>query len=176
MGAYYVYLVSSLPALNFSSPPPFREKDFFLKCQGLIPEKDIEILRGACDTFYNLESQPKIEGLNRWTKFELSLRNELVRARASRKKIDPLLFVRQPDESEAYASHVAMAAYRCTSLLEGEKILDQARWDFLDFLSFGHYFDFDFLLSYVLKLKILERWDKIERADKESLFSQTIAY
>ena len=67
-----------------------------------------------------------------------------------------------------------MAAYKSTSILEAEKILDQARWEFLESLSFGHYFDFDLLLGYLLKLKILERWDKVQRADKERLFNQVV--
>jgi len=65
-----------------------------------------------------------------------------------------------------------MVAYKTPSILEAEKTLDQARWEFLDSLSIGHYFDFNYLLSYLLKLKILERWDRIQRADKERLFNQ----
>jgi hypothetical protein len=67
-----------------------------------------------------------------------------------------------------------MAAYRSASILEAEKILDQARWNFLDALSFGHYFDFDYLLVYGLKLKILERWEKIQKADKEILLQAAV--
>ena len=68
-----------------------------------------------------------------------------------------------------------MTAYRNTSILEAEKILDQARWNFLEALSFGHYFDFDYLLVYGLKLAILARWDKIQKADKEQLLNAAVA-
>jgi hypothetical protein len=174
MEAYYTYLISSLPMLNFSSRPPFSLDGFFVKCKGLIPEAEINSLRNACynsDCFLNAATT---DSLKKWVRFELTLRNELARARASRKKIDPLRFVRFPDDPEAHISHVAMAAYRSTSILEAEKILDQERWNFLESLSFGHYFDFDFLLVYVLKLKILERWDKIQKADKGHLFNQAV--
>lgn len=112
--------------------------------------------------------------LKKWVNFEVALRNELVRARAARRKIDPLKFIRLPDHPEAHISHVALAAYRSTSILEAEKILDQERWNFLEYLSFGHYFDFDYLLIYALKLKILERWDKIQKADKQLLFNREV--
>ena len=160
--------------LSFASRPPFRPDDFLAKCIDLIPETEIELLRNTC---YKEESHLDVAAtgiLGKWANFEITLRNELVRLRARRKKVDALKFIHLPDDPEAYISHVAMAAYRSVSILEGEKILDQARWDFLESLSLGHYFDFDFLLVYLLKLKILERWDRVQKADKEYLFNQVV--
>ena len=174
MPAYYTYLVSSLPMLNFSQHLPFRLEDFFVKCKNLIPEKEFEILRSACSQESYLLDTANLDTLKKWTVFETSLRNELVRARAGRKKTDPLKFIRLPDAPEAQVSHVATVAYRNSSILEAEKILDQERWNFLEFLSFGHYFDFDCLLIYALKLKILERWEEIHKADKELLFNSAV--
>ncbi|MDD5115578.1 MAG: DUF2764 family protein [Candidatus Omnitrophica bacterium] len=174
MGAYYTYLISSLPALNFNSPAPFGPEDFIAKCRGLVPEEKLEVLRDICrqETFSLSQGSPQV--LGRWYGFETILRNELVRARSGRKKTDPSKFIRPPDDFDAQISHVSMAAYRSSSILEAERILDQARWDFMDSLSLGHYFDFDFIVIYILKLKILERWDKIRGADKEALFERTV--
>ncbi len=176
MPAYYTYLVSSLPALSFSAKMPFSSEEFFTKCKGLIPEAEIQLLRNICcfcQDAYCLPENPQ-GTLKKWTNFEVALRNELVRARAARKKIDPLKFIRLPENPQAQISHVALAAYRSTSILEAEKILDQERWNFLEHLGFSHYFDFDYLLIYALKLKILERWEKIQKADKETLFNQVV--
>ncbi len=172
MGAYYTYLISSLPMLSFPSRLPFNLEDFLAKCKGLIPETEIQLLRNVC--YREIDSlNPAATGiLAKWANFEIALRNELARLRARRKKVDALKFIRLPEDPEAYISHLAMLAYKSSSILEAEKILDQARWDFLDSLSLGHYFDFDFLLAYLLKLKILERWDSVQRADKEILFNQ----
>jgi hypothetical protein len=175
MPAYYTYLISSLPMLNFSAKMPFNLEDFFTKCKYLIPEKEFEILRNVCrQGGYSSEIQNK-GSLKQWEDFEITLRNELVRARAGRKKIDPAKFLRLPDSPQAEISHLALSAYRSTSILEAEKILDQARWNFLEALNFGHYFDFDYLLIYGLKLKLLERWDKIQNADKERLLNAAVA-
>jgi len=174
MPAYYIYLISSLPMLNFSARAPISLEEFLIKCKNLIPEKEFEILRGVCrQDSYFLAVQGR-NSLKQWAGFEIALRNELARARAVRKKIDPLKFLRFPDSPQAEISHLAMAAYRSISILEGEKILDQARWNFLEALSFGHYFDFDCLLIYGLKLKILQRWDKIQNADKEQLLNAAV--
>ncbi|MDP2927945.1 MAG: DUF2764 family protein [Candidatus Omnitrophota bacterium] len=174
MPAYYTYLISSLPLLNFSAKLPFSLEDFFTKCKNLIPEKEFEILRRVCEQDICSLATQSIDSLKQWANFEIALRNELVRARAGRKKIDPLKFLRLPDSPQAEINHLAMAAYRSISILEGEKILDQARWNFLEALSLGHYFDFDHLLVYGLKLKILERWDEIQKADKEHLLNAVV--
>ncbi len=171
MASYYTYLISSLPMLNFSAKMPFSLEVFFSKCKDLIAEADIEILRNACDKDIDFLNATAAGCLKKWVNFEVTLRNELARIRARGKKIDPAKFIRLPDRQELHISHMALAAHRHSSyVLEAERILDQERWNFLEQLSFGHYFDFDFLLTYALKLKILERWDKAENADKKRLF------
>jgi hypothetical protein len=175
MPAYYTYLISSLPRLNFSAKAPFSLGDFFTKCKNLIPEKEFGILRSLDrQDFYVLDAR-SAASLEQWANFEIARRIGLVRARAARKKIDPVKFLRLPDSPQAQISRVAMVAYRSTSILEAEKVLDQARWDFLEELNLGHYFDFDCLLIYGLKLMILERWDKIQKSDKEYLLNAAIA-
>ena len=162
--------------LNFSAKLPFSLEDFFTKCENLIPEKEFKILRSVCGQDSYSSDTHGMDSLKQWVNFEIALRNELVRARAGRKKIDPLKFLRLPDCSRSeQISLVAMIAYRSTSVLEAEKILDQARWNFLEDLSFGHYFDFDYLLVYGLKLKILERWEDIQKADKEYLLNAAVS-
>lgn len=160
--------------LSFDCELPFSLEDFFAKCEGLIPETEIEFLRNTCyKEGYSLN--PAATGtLGKWAKFEIALRNELARVRARHKKVDVLKFIRLPDDPEADISRAARVAYISSSILEAEKVLDQARWDALESLSFGHYFDFDFLLIYLLKLKILERWNKVQAADKEQLFNQAV--
>ena len=174
MPAYYTYLISSLPSLSFSGKLPFSSEDFIIRCKNLIPEKEFEILRSVCQQEIDFLDRPLSNSLEQWVSFELALRNELVRARAGRKKVDPLKFLRLPDSPQAEISHLALTAYRSTAILEAEKILDQGRWNFLETLSLGHYFDFDFLLIYGLKLKILERWEQILKANKEHLLEAVI--
>lgn len=174
MSAYYIYLISSLPTLGLANKIPFTLEEFFIKCKGLISEKELQLLHDFC--YQDSYSLDKVSGtiLEKWTYFEIALRNELVRVRSARKKVDPLKFIRFPDSPDTQISRVALAAYRSSSILEAEKILDQQRWDFLEQLNFGHYFDFDCLIIYALKLKILERWERIQNADKQVLFNQTI--
>lgn len=102
-------------------------------------------------------------GLTRqYYQWEISLRNDLARMRA----------IEQGRDSEDYqrsgaavvgTEAVAGAAMAYSSPLEAERYLDQKRWDTIEHLSVGHFFDMDFLRAYRLKLLIQER---------ESLFDE----
>jgi hypothetical protein len=161
MPAYYTYLISSLPALVFGPEPPFSFAEFLDLCRPLIPEADFNILQGSSG--YN---QPT---LRKWLEFDTALRNELVKIRAARKKIDPERYLRRDGFVDPYITHSAISAYRNPSPLEGQRLLDYARWRLLDELCAGHYFDLDFLIIYAHKLLILERWKRINSADSASL-------
>ena len=160
--AYYTYLISSLPMLHFGMKPPFSFEKFIERCQGLIPEAEIKALKSGA-------------GLEQWQAFDKELRNELVRVRAARKHKAPEKYLRKDGYVSPYIVHIAMSAIRNTSILEAEKILDEERWQALDGLSFGHYFDLDFLLIYAQKLLILERWARIRLADKPDLLKQALS-
>jgi hypothetical protein len=170
--SYYVYLISSLPMLHFGAKPPFSSERFLKMCEELIPETDLKVLEPLTLDPLPIGEREGVRGkctiftLARWFDFDTALRNELVKIRASRKHIDPAKYLRKDSLSEPSVAHAAMNAYRNTSILEAEKMLDQERWRFLDEISFGHYFDIDFLVIYALKLRILERWEKIDTFDK----------
>ena len=151
--------------LHFAVKPHISFQKFINACEGIIPEGDIAILKriSLMAESPHKEEQPT---LKRWYQFETALRNELVKIRASRKHIEPGLFLRGDGYSEPSIAHIAMNAYRNPSILGSEEMLDRKRWRVLDELSIGHYFDVDFLIIYALKLLILERWEKIRTVDK----------
>ncbi|MFH1413583.1 MAG: DUF2764 family protein [Candidatus Omnitrophota bacterium] len=172
MPTFYTYLISSLPMLHFGAKPPFAFDKFLEICQDKIPQEEIDIIKQAC---FGLDYQAPRPTLGEWYVFDTALRNELVKIRAAHKHIDPLKYIRTDEYSSPSIAHIASSAYRTLSVLESERILDQARWQRLDELSLGHYFDLDFLIIYALKLQILERWERINRADKSQLISGVLS-
>ena len=56
--------------------------------------------------------------------------------------------------------------------LTGEKIIDRARWQYLEDLMQGYYFEFEVLLVYALKLKLLERYQAIGSERGRELFKE----
>jgi len=170
MAEFYTYLISSLPMLHLGAKPPFSFEAFLDKCTDFIPARELEILRA-------LKTQAKEPGplvIQRYLGFETMLRNELVKIRASRKKIDAHKFLRPDSYVDPSVYHIALAAAKNHSPLEGERLLDEARWKFLDEQTFGHYFDLDILIIYAYKLLLLERWEKINTADREQLLEEVV--
>ncbi|MDP2937988.1 MAG: DUF2764 family protein [Candidatus Omnitrophota bacterium] len=167
----YYYLIASLPMLHFAAKPPFSFEKFLQKCRESIPEKDAEVLENLTLEGSIAKERPIIRD---WLSFNVTLRNELVKLRATRKKIDPTKYLRPDGYTGLSFYHIALAAQRNPSPLEGEKILDMERWNFLESLSFGHHFDLDFLIIYAYKLSILERWERINSAEESALLEEAL--
>ncbi len=171
MAGFYVYLISSLPMLHFGARPPFSLERFLEICQDKISEEDIHLIKLTQEAFLYTGNQPT---LKQWCAFDNALRNELVKIRAGSKHLDPLKYIRGQDYIEPYISRAAMNARRSPSILEAERLLDQERWHRLDELALGHYFDLDFIICYALKLLMLERWERINTADKPKLLNEVL--
>lgn len=59
-------------------------------------------------------------------------------------------------------------------LIEREKGIDILRWDYLDQQVFFHYFSIERILSFMIKLGILERWLRLDRELGMKLFNKII--
>ncbi len=162
MPNFYVYFISTLPSLNFLQKPPFDFARFSELCQRFLAPAELELVANG--------------GLPEWQNFDLGLRNELVKIRAGRKHLDPAKYLRQQETADLGLAHLAVGATRNPSPLEVEKQLDLARWNFLDELSGRHYFDLEAVIIYGAKLRILERWEKIENADQDKLMEAVLTY
>lgn len=173
MFSYYIYFISTLPALEFGVKPPFSFDKFLETAQQFIPEKDIVIIRISAESpgYVYEGTQPT---LKKWFTFDTALRNELVKIRASRRHIDPGKYLREDGYLGPSITHIVLNAYRTLSILEAERFLDQERWRFLDELSLGHYFDMDILIVYALKLLILERWEQVNSGDRVKVLEETV--
>ncbi|TAN61855.1 DUF2764 family protein [bacterium] len=174
MAGYYPYLISTLPMLHFGMKPSFSGERFLELCRQFIPSADIEALKKAAISgeYIDAKIHPT---LKKWQEFDTGLRNELVKIRCLHKHVASEKYLRAEGYVPAYITHLASTVHRTPDILEAEKLLGQGRWYFLDALSFGHYFDLDFLLIYALKLFILERWDRAITADKEAVLEEALA-
>lgn len=165
MPQYYIYLISSLTILQFDAKPPFSFAQFLEICADKIPQDDFDILKTASTSGKYPVRDTRVPSLNKWRQFDTALRNELAKIRSLRRHIDPAKYLRSDGEPDLFITHIVAGAYKNPSILEAEQMLDQARWQTLDELSLGHYFDLDFLIIYAHKLLILERWQRIHTAN-----------
>lgn len=173
MPNYYIYLISTLPTLHFGTKMPFPFEKFIAYSQRFIPESDIEILKkiSIAGEYATKTLHPTLQ---KWQDFDTALRNELVKVRAGKLHLETSKFLRGDGFADTHISHIALNASRNPSILEAEKILDEARWRALEELSFSHYFDLDFLILYGLKLMLLERWERVNTQDKAQVLEDAL--
>lgn len=76
------------------------------------------------------------------------------------------------DENEWVAQVVALMA--SPNLVEREKGLDSVMWNYLDEALTFKYFSVEILIAYVLKLKSLERWSKMDTESGRKVFSELV--
>lgn len=149
------YLAASLPFLLPETEGEFRHSDFLEGCQDHLSPKEWNILN-ACRLDLAGDGLGLHPLLNRWIRWETSLRNEVVLLRAPSLDLEPEEWIREEGGFPGL-SNVVREAVQQENPLEAERILDNARWSFLDEIGAGHFFDFEALLVYSLKLQLLER-------------------
>jgi len=174
MPNFYFYFISSLPTLHFQSKPVFGFKNFLARAMEFIPQEHFLILsRLPAVADYPQAGTWKLIG--DWVSFDTALHNEVAKVRAGKKHIEADRYLRPDGYVSATLAQTAATICRQPSLNEQEKMLDRVRWEYLDELAVGHFFDLEYLIVYAYKLMILERWEKINSADKKALLEETLS-
>ena len=159
MGDSYYYLAASLPILDFEKALPFSYSDFLDNCQRLMGTKDFQFLKQATLTYDKIQSPHS--ALEALAKFNRHFQNEMVYARAKRVNRESSDYIRGDRSADQISIDVINSAAKAENPLEAEKILDRYKWQKFEDMAQIHFFDLTFLMSYALKLQILERQQEI---------------
>ena len=142
-------------------------------------------------TFYYQEMVTlKHKFLSKWFTFELNLKNALLVITAKNNEIP---YDNQIVQANKAAEKIARSNARdlgltsewpwidkvlqiaeMPDLLARERAIDLMRWDFLDEYNIFNYFSLEVLLAYYIKLSIIERWLKLDKATGEEMFRQLL--
>lgn len=168
MNRQYYYLISILPSLLFEKKAPVDSIQFRQLCADHLNRKDLEAFKGII----NGESQdkPLHSFYDEWNIWDRGLKRELAIMRASQiSKRDKGLIPPLPqidNEHHGLINRIMEAK----NPLDAEVVLAKARWNHLDKMEFGHYFDFEKIISYALKLKIMERLESFDQIKGGQIF------
>ncbi|MDY0343598.1 MAG: DUF2764 family protein [Lentimicrobium sp.] len=142
-------------------------------------------------TFYYEEMLALKYGfLRKWFTFELNLKNALLVITA---KNNDIPYDKQIIQANKAAVKIARSNARdlgltsewpwiekllqiseMPDLLARERAIDLMRWEFLDEYNIFKYFSLEVLLAYYIKLSIIERWLKLDKATGEEMFRQLL--
>ncbi len=150
----------------------------------LSPENELTTL------FYQEVLTENNEFLRNWFHFDLTIRNILTALAARKHKIDYENQIIGTDEiSEAIKkSHARdfglsneidylenlVDASRNDDIQLREKAVDQLKWDYLEDVTFFHYFTIEKILAYIIKLGLVERWLAIDKDYGREMFEKLL--
>jgi hypothetical protein len=157
--ATYYYIAASLPMIvSPEQELPMSSDDFLEVCRRFMVESDYTGLANSTLEPDGADAPGMCRTYRSWGR---SRRDALVRLRAASQKLDPAEYLRE-SESVFGTSGIAAHAMAASTPLEAEIYLDNQRWQYIDELSMGHFFDIEFLRGYRMKLLLLERRAKFE--------------
>ena len=157
-------------------------------------ELTVEVENILSVLFYEFVLNTKNEFLRNWFMFELNIKNILTAFHCVQfdyELSEQLLNVEQNKtvynllagkrlKSELYEDEVPFhnqlfkIVESDLKLQEKEKAIDKLKWDYLDEFTFFHYFTIEKILSYVIKLLLVERWMKMDIETGKQLLNKLI--
>lgn len=150
MASYY-YLVATLPMLRYDGQVPFDTPSFLALCKQQVSPSDY---RHLSDAVHGSSSSHPF--LKKWQKFSSMVKKELNDQRSKKLGL-PGAKYRNDGEKEYRISEAVRQALSNENALEAEITLLALKWKYLDELASLHLFDIEGLLSYAIKLQLLER-------------------
>ena len=157
-------------------------------------ELNLQIENKLHSLFYEYALLTKNNFLNEWFKFELNIKNILtafncVQFNYSTEKhliqvsqnntVYSLLISKRLkhelfEEELPFSDQIFRVAESNTSPEEKEKAIEKILWAYLDEQTFFHYFTIEKILSYIIKLGIIERWMKLDAETGKALLNKLI--
>ncbi len=147
--------------------------------------------RNLYESYYRACAASKCRFLREWSDFDRTLRNVCAAYSARRSGVAPETVVVGHDDitdslSRSSASDfglkgeleclddVVAAVSDERNLLEKERKIDRIRWRMSDELAISNYFDMAAILSYLVKVNLVERWFSLDEATGRRLYDKLL--
>lgn len=171
MSSAYYYFVASLPGLRWGEAPPMTSAELLQRAAEWLPARDVAALAAVAAREYGAITHT---AAIRWWQWETALGNALASARAARLGRDAAPHLRGSEIAEAHVRTAVQEAVKTDDPLKAEQLLDQLRWQFYEELAAAHAFDFETVVSYFLRLGLLERWAQFDTQRGHETFAQQL--
>lgn len=150
-----VYLISSLPALDFDSPPPMSHEAFLQACSDWLNAKECSAVESLLN---NVPSEHPF--VSAWMDKETILRNALVQVRARAAGVDASLHTRYAHGCDKKIESDVEDAVQHHDPLQKERSIDKIRWETAEEIQGPDPLHINAIFAYAVKLTIVTRWSK----------------
>ena len=151
----YYYFVSQLPFLTFGQESYIDRERFLGQAKNWLSDKDFSSVSSvSLDDFYPRDGDKEV--LAKYKNFERTLREEIASFR----------------KNESYTGISFNLNLNQGTPLEIERRLLNLRWEFIESLEQGHFFDLEILVLHFLKIQVLERLLTFDREKGTAVFDK----
>jgi len=165
--AAYHYLMAQLPYLIYEQKPPMSSGGFKALAETQLSEEDVSLLNcvsldpdpdgKTLPSYAEPAPSTGCEFIDNWREWERSLRLNLAKNRAVKLKRDALSAMEPPFYPVEAVAAAGKSVNAEISPLEGETLIDKARWNAIEMFAGNDYFDSNSVFAYFLKLMLIER-------------------
>ncbi len=151
----YYYFVSQLPFLTFGQGSYIDRELFLDQARKWLSDKDFFSVSGvSLNDFYPRDGDNKV--LAKYKNFERTLREEIASFR----------------KNESHTGTSFNLNLNQGTPLETERRLLNLRWEFIESLEQGHFFDLEILVLHFLKIQVLERLLAFDKEKGTAVFDK----
>lgn len=180
----YEYIIASLPVIAPDTRDASLDADSIIEeVMGQLSERDLKtagILMSSYEDgaltkeFYENAFRSGCGFIRKYFKADLDERNakvEYLNRALGRPEGTDAIIIGEPDEDDL---NVLEGILSSEDILKRERSLDEYMWDKVDAFTELHVFDLDLILGFIVKLKIIDRWMKLDEETGRELFRKFV--
>ena len=179
----YQYTVASLPELLPGAAAGVPDTDAVIaEIRESCDKRDNELLdflvrsfsdENLTEDFYREALAHGNSFIREYFAFDLKVRNAKVRhlntALSRPAGQDEIVLSEEEEEEDGFAR-----IFSGKDIIAREKAVDNLYWEKLDELSLMHYFDMNVIMAFILKLRIVNRWNLLDEAAGREMFRKLV--
>lgn len=185
----YTYIVSSLPVIlrDRASADDVRTDEVIEEIRSQLSDSDIEVLDmvlkglepdSLCEELYRDATVSPVRFVREFFSFDLKLRNAKARFLNSSfgRPASQDTIVLDEDAEEVFDEEKEVdAVLSGTDILARERGIDDLYWQKIEEITTFDYFDLDAILGFVVKVKIVDRWLKLDEKTGREYFRTLVS-
>lgn len=182
----YEYITACLPVLASDASTPVKSEEIVDDIRSQCSSKDlkaVDFLLSAyedgtlCEGFYREAVSGRNAFLREWFSFDLNVRNMRTRwlnkSLGRPENMDCIsLGEDMPDDWDEKGK--VMEVLSLKDILERERGLDSVYWDKVSDMTVMDIFNLNVILAFLVKMKIVERWQKLDPETGHKLFRKLV--
>ena len=174
----YEYIIAGLPLLKASDRSHVDADGILSEIRSQLSASDCRLLDRLLSDFYSSMLRERNRFLREFFLYDLCLRNvktEYLNRSLGRAAGTDCIMLPELEEYKFVGRDAAEAVLSGSDIIRRERGLDDLMWDEIDRINEMEVFSMDVILGFTAKLKIVDRWNRLDPESGAQLFRRLVA-